>query len=100
MFLKRLELQGFKTFASRTEVDFSGGLTAIVGPNGCGKCLTGDSLVTLADGRDVPIQELVDAALSRSDAVELLDDGFVAREPTSHLKVLSLDPGTDRKSVV
>jgi chromosome segregation protein len=37
MFLKRLELQGFKTFASRTEIELSGGLTAIVGPNGSGK---------------------------------------------------------------
>src|SRR3989442_9305937 len=96
MFLKRLDLQGFKTFASRTEIEFSGGLTCVVGPNGSGKCLTGDALVTLADGRDVPIRELVDAALSRCDDVETLDDGFVAREPASAQRVLSLDPATLR----
>ncbi len=37
MRLKRLEVQGFKTFAERTEIRFDGPLTAIVGPNGSGK---------------------------------------------------------------
>lgn len=37
LFLKRLELNGFKTFAHKTEIDFTPGFTAIVGPNGSGK---------------------------------------------------------------
>jgi chromosome segregation protein len=37
VYLKSLRLQGFKTFARRTELPFSRGLTAIVGPNGSGK---------------------------------------------------------------
>ena len=44
MFLKRLDLQGFKTFANRTEVEFSGGLTCVVGPNGSGKSNVADAL--------------------------------------------------------
>jgi len=37
MYLSKLELFGFKSFAQRVQVKFDSGLTAIVGPNGCGK---------------------------------------------------------------
>lgn len=42
--LKRLELQGFKSFADRTRLDFGQGTAAIVGPNGCGKSNLGDAI--------------------------------------------------------
>ena len=43
--LKRVEVQGFKSFYDRTEMKFSGsGIAAVVGPNGCGKSNLSDAI--------------------------------------------------------
>ncbi len=44
MSFKRLEVSGFKSFADKLKVDFNPGITAIVGPNGCGKSNVGDAI--------------------------------------------------------
>jgi chromosome segregation protein len=44
MYLKRLELNGFKSFAASAIVEFSSGITAIVGPNGSGKSNIADAI--------------------------------------------------------
>ena len=43
--LKRVEIQGFKSFYDRTEMKFNGsGIAAVVGPNGCGKSNLSDAI--------------------------------------------------------
>ena len=37
MYLKQIEIRGFKSFADRTVLELQPGMTAVVGPNGCGK---------------------------------------------------------------
>ena len=70
MFIKSLELLGFKTFAEKTEIQFSDGITGVVGPNGCGKSNIADALMWVlgeSNVRNLRGQKATDVIFSGSD---------------------------------
>jgi len=80
VYLKRLDVQGFKSFATRTTFEFGQGITAIVGPNGSGKSNIADALRWVLgeqSGRLLRAKKLDDiifagsATRARSDRVEV-----------------------------
>ena len=74
MYLKHLEIIGFKSFADRTRLDFDPGLIAIVGPNGCGKSNVSDA-IRWVRGEQKP------TALRCSKLVDVVFNGTDTRKP-------------------
>ena len=58
--IKKLRLKGFKSFASPTEFEFGNGFNCVIGSNGSGKCVVGDTSIQLANGDLISIKELVE----------------------------------------
>src|SRR5690349_15685466 len=80
MRLERLELHGFKSFSDRSELAFERGVTAIVGPNGCGKSNVADAITWVMGEQS--------AKSLRGDRMEdVIFNGSDARKPTATAEV-------------
>src|SRR5207249_4372578 len=80
MRLQRLEINGFKSFSDRSELAFDDGVTAIVGPNGCGKSNVADAITWVMGEQS--------AKSLRGDKMEdVIFSGSDARKPTAAAEV-------------
>jgi len=80
MRLERLEINGFKSFSDRSELAFDKGVTAIVGPNGCGKSNVADAITWVMGEQS--------AKSLRGERMEdVLFSGSDARKPTASAEV-------------
>ena len=90
MQLKSLEIGGFKSFGKKSSLFFDAPITAVVGPNGSGKCVDGSTLIQLEDGSVISIKELFLKANRVPSFVEQYDDGMAIKGNGS-IKVASLN---------
>jgi chromosome segregation ATPase len=74
--LDRLELSGFKSFVDPVELRFAGGVTGIVGPNGCGKSNLSDAITWVLGEQS--------AADARRHNEDVIFNGSEKRKPPRH----------------
>jgi len=88
MYLSKLELQGFKSFADSTTLTFNSGVTTIVGPNGCGKS-------NLVDAIRWVLGEQRPTALRSEKMENLIFNGTTSRRPLGMAEVELTIENTD-----
>jgi len=90
MYLKRLEIQGFKSFPEKTGLDFTTGITSIVGPNGSGKS-------NIADATRWALGEMSVKSLRGGKMEDIIFSGTNNRRALSYAEVSLIIDNTDRK---
>ena len=100
MRLERLEINGFKSFSDRSELAFDKGVTAIVGPNGCGKSNVADAITWVMgeqSAKSLRGDKMEDVIFSGSDARKPTAAAEVRLRFSGVLKTLSAGPGVGRQ---
>ena len=77
MRLERVEIVGFKSFCDKQELSFQGGVTGIVGPNGCGKSNISDAISWVLGEQSA--KSLRGAAME-----DVIFNGSQSRQPHGH----------------
>ncbi len=94
MFLKSLEVFGFKSFADRTKIDFSEGISALLGPNGCGKSNVVDAIkwvVGEQSARSLRAESMEDIIFNGTESRKALNVAEVTLTISNERGVLQLD---------
>ena len=94
MFLKSLDMFGFKSFADKTHVEFESGITAIVGPNGCGKSNVVDAVKWVLgekQAKNIRGQTMEDIIFSGTDQRKPLSLAEVALTIDNTNRILDFD---------
>ena len=86
---KKIIMQGFKSFADRTEIEFKDGVTGIIGPNGCGKSNIGDA-IKWALGEQKSSEVRVETG------VDVIFMGAEGRDPAKSCEVELIFDNTER----
>ncbi len=94
MFLKSLEILGFKSFADRTRIEFSQGISALLGPNGCGKSNVVDSIkwvVGEQSARSLRAESMEDIIFNGTETRKALNVAEVTLTISNENSSLALD---------
>ncbi|MFP4407118.1 MAG: chromosome segregation SMC family protein, partial [Spirochaetaceae bacterium] len=94
MFLKSIDLFGFKSFADKSKIEFTGGISALLGPNGCGKSNVVDAIKWVLGEqatKSLRAERMEDVIFNGTDSRKALNVAEVTLTLSNDTGILSLD---------